>query len=156
MKATDRAALVLATWFGCGLGPKAPGTFGALGAIPLHLLLSRLSPVVHVAAVVVLSGVGIWASHRAAIVWHEKDPQRVVIDEVAGVLIAMGMVRSFGLWANVAGFVLFRFFDITKPGPIRRAEHLPPVGFGIMADDLAAGVVAGIIARLGVLVATGA
>ena len=148
----DRAALVLATWFGCGLGPKAPGTFGALGAIPLHLLFCRLSPALHAAAVVAVSVIGTWASHRASVVWNEKDPQRVVIDEVAGVCIAMGMVRSYGPWALVLGFVLFRFFDITKPGPIRKAEKLPPTGFGIMADDLAAGLVAGVLSLAVMLV----
>jgi phosphatidylglycerophosphatase A len=152
MKAGDRAALALATWFGCGLLPKAPGTFGAIGAIPLHLLLCRLSPALHVAAVVFVSAVGTWASQRASVVWNEKDPQRVVIDEVAGVCISMGMVRDFGPWAAVLGFVLFRFFDITKPGPIRSAEKLPPVGFGIMADDLAAGVVAGALSLAVMLV----
>jgi phosphatidylglycerophosphatase A len=100
-----------------------------------------------------VSVLGTWASHRASIVWNEKDPQRVVIDEVAGVLIAMGMVRGAGLWPAVLGFALFRLFDITKPGPIRRAERLPPVGFGIMADDLVAGIVAGVLTRLAVFVA---
>ena len=153
MRTADRAALALATWFGCGFAPKAPGTVGALGAIPLHAALCLVHPGLHAALVVLVCGVGTWASHRASIVWNEKDPQRVVIDEVAGVLIAMGMVRGAGLWPAALGFALFRLFDITKPGPIRRAERLPPVGFGIMADDLLAGLVAGVLTRVAVFVA---
>jgi phosphatidylglycerophosphatase A len=150
----DRVAFVLATWFGCGLSPIAPGTCGALGAVPLHFFLCRLSLGLHGSAIVLLSLVGTWASHRVAIVLDMKDPQLVVIDEVAGVLIAMAAVRGFGIIPAAAAFALFRFFDITKPGPIRRAEHLPPLGFGIMADDLLAGVAAAAIARLGVLVSS--
>jgi phosphatidylglycerophosphatase A len=153
MRMADRAALVLASWFGCGLAPKAPGTFGSLGAIPLHIALCLVHPFLHAALIVFLTAAGTWASHRASIVWNEKDPQRVVIDEVAGVLIAMGMVRGAGLWPAALGFALFRLFDITKPGPIRRAERLPPVGFGIMADDLVAGLVAGVLTRLAVFLA---
>jgi len=153
MRTADRAALVLATWFGCGLAPKAPGTFGSLGAVPLHAALCLVHPGLHAALVVFVSALGTWASHRASLVWNEKDPQRVVIDEVAGVLIAMGAVRGTGLWPAVLAFALFRLFDITKPGPIRRAERLPPVGFGIMADDLVAGVVAGALARIAVFIA---
>jgi phosphatidylglycerophosphatase A len=146
MGAVDRVALVVATWFGCGLAPRAPGTFGAIGGVPLHAALCLAPPGVHAAAVVGVSALGTWASHRASVVWNEKDPQRVVVDEVAGVLIAMGMVRGAGLWPAALAFALFRLFDITKPGPIRRAERLPPVGFGIMADDLVAGLVAGALA----------
>lgn len=154
MRTTDRAALILATWFGCGLAPKAPGTFGALGAVPLHAALCSLPSGAHAAAVVATGALGTWASHRASVVWNEKDPQRVVIDEVAGVLIAMGCVRGAGIWPAALAFGLFRLLDITKPGPIRRAERLPPVGFGIMADDLLAGVLAGALAWLAVFLGT--
>jgi phosphatidylglycerophosphatase A len=113
MKPTDRIAFVLGTWFGCGLSKIAPGTVGSLGALPLHFALSRLSQVEHWSAVVLISLVGIWASHRVSVVLGQKDPQRVVIDEVAGVLIAMGAVRSFGPMAIAVAFALFRLFDIT-------------------------------------------
>ncbi|HVU05019.1 MAG TPA: phosphatidylglycerophosphatase A [Polyangiaceae bacterium] len=152
MKAVDRVAFALGTWFGFGLSPIAPGTCGAIGAIPLHFLFARWSLPLHALAIGVLSLVGIWASHRVATVTGEKDPQIVVIDEVAGVLIAMAAVREFGTWPLVLAFLLFRAFDITKPGPIRKAEHLPPVGFGVMADDLLAGVVAALVARGAVMI----
>jgi phosphatidylglycerophosphatase A len=148
----DRVAFVLGTWFGCGQSKKAPGTVGSFGAVPLHVALCHTALPVHGAVIVVITAIGTWAAHRVAAVLAEEDPQRVVIDEVAGVLIAMAFVRESGPWAAAAAFVLFRLLDITKPGPIARAEHARPVGFGIMADDLLAGLGAGIVARLGLLV----
>jgi phosphatidylglycerophosphatase A len=154
MKPTDRAAFALGTWFGCGMARGAPGTVGSLGAVPLHFLLLRVGLGPHLAVIVAITAIGTWAAHRVAAVLNEEDPQRVVIDEVAGVLIAMAFVRgTSGLVPTAAAFVLFRFFDITKPGPIARAEHAKPVGFGIMADDLLAGLAAGVVARLGVALA---
>jgi phosphatidylglycerophosphatase A len=153
---TDRAAFVLGTWFGCGEAKVAPGTFGSLGGVPVHFLLLRFGLGTHLAVIAAITVIGTWAAHRVAAVLGQEDPQRVVIDEVAGVLIAMAFVRgTVGLVPAAAAFALFRFFDITKLGPIARAEHAKPVGFGIMADDLVAGLAAGVVARLGVL-ATGA
>jgi len=152
MKPTDRIAFVLGTWFGCGLSKVAPGTVGSFGALPLHFALCRLGFAEHAGAVVAISLLGIWASHRVSVVLGQKDPQRVVIDEVAGVLIAMGAVRSFGPLAISVAFALFRLFDITKPGPVGRAEHLSPAGLGIMADDLVAGVLAAIVTRVGLMI----
>ncbi len=146
----DRMGYVLGTWFGIGKAPVAPGTFGSLGAVPLHLLLCRAPLAGHLAAIGVVTAIGTWAAGRVASITNQKDPQIVVIDEVAGVLIAMAAVRDSGPTAQLIALVLFRVFDITKPGPIRRAEHLPPVGFGIMADDLLAGFVAALLARAGV------
>lgn len=146
----DRVGFVIGTWFGIGKAPVAPGTFGSIGAVPLHLLLCRAPLVGHVVAILIVTAIGTWAAGRVASITGQKDPQIVVVDEVAGVLIAMAAVRDAGPIAQLAALVLFRVFDITKPGPIRRAEHLPPVGFGIMADDLVAGVVAAVFARAGV------
>ncbi len=146
--AMARTARALSTWFGCGLSPVAPGTVGSLGAIPLHLVLCLLPPGAHLAAVIAVSVVGTWAAHQTAKELGEKDPQRVVIDEVAGSLIAMGLVRGHGIVAAAAALALFRLLDITKPGPIRRAEKLEPAGVGIMADDLLAGLIAGVGIRL--------
>ncbi len=142
-------AFVLGTWFGCGESKVAPGTVGSIGAIPLHLLLCRIGPVPHVVAVLAITAAGIWAADRVASVLGLKDPQRVVVDEVAGTLIAMGFVRNLGVVPAAAALLLFRLFDITKPGPIRKAEHADPPGLGIMLDDLLAGLLAGIVARAG-------
>jgi phosphatidylglycerophosphatase A len=149
MTPLDRVAFVLGTWFGCGESKKAPGTVGSLGAVPLHFLLIRVSLAYHCAAIALITVVGTWAAQRIADATGLEDPQRVVVDEVAGVLIAMACVREENPWFAVAAFVLFRLFDITKPGPIHWAEHARPAGVGIMADDLVAGVFAGILARLG-------
>ncbi len=144
----DRAAYILATWFGCGHSPIAPGTVGALGALPLHFVLKRMHPVAYAAGALAVTAVGVWASQRTAEQLGEKDPQRVVIDEVAGVLIALGFVAKKGPGAQALAWALFRAFDITKPGLIDRVQHREPEGVGIMADDVAAGLLAGLTARL--------
>jgi phosphatidylglycerophosphatase A len=139
-------ARLIATWFGCGLSPIAPGTVGSFGAIPLHFALNMLGPIPHTAAIVALSAAGIWASNRVAEAEGIKDPQTVVIDEVCGTLIAMGMVGASGIGFRILALALFRLLDITKPGPIDSVQHMKPAGVGIMADDLLAGVVAGAMA----------
>jgi phosphatidylglycerophosphatase A len=154
MTPLDRLAFVVGTWFGCGEAKKAPGTVGSLGAVPVHLVLVRLPIGVHVAVIIAITVLGTWAAQRISDALGQEDPQRVVVDEVAGVLIAMAAVRDAPPLAVVAAFVLFRFFDITKLGPIAAAEHARPAGVGIMADDLVAGVLAGAIAR-GVVIALG-
>jgi phosphatidylglycerophosphatase A len=139
-------ARLLATWFGCGLSPKAPGTIGSIGAVPLHFALATLGPLPHAAAIVALSVAGTWAANEVARAEGIEDPQKVVIDEVAGTLIAMGMVSGASIGIRLLGLVLFRVLDITKPGPIDTVQRLEPPGVGIMADDLLAGVVAGAMA----------
>ncbi len=139
-------ARLLATWFGCGLSPKAPGTVGSIGAVPLHAALSLLGPIPHAATIVLLSAVGTWASNEVARAEGIEDPQKVVIDEVCGTLIAMGMVCKSSWSIRLLALGLFRVLDITKPGPIDSVQRLEPPGVGIMADDLLAGVVAGAMA----------
>jgi phosphatidylglycerophosphatase A len=139
-------ARLIATWFGCGSSPRAPGTVGSLGTLPLHLLLRSTPVATHAIAVLLTLGVGTWAAQQYASERGEADPQRVVIDEVAGTLIALGLVRDQPLLVQALAFVLFRVFDIWKPGPIGRAEHLQPTGVGIMADDVLAGLCAGLLA----------
>lgn len=135
----SRLAHVLATWFGCGLVPKAPGTAGSLGAIPLYLLVVREGRLGVAVAAVAVTAVGIWASTIVARDLGTEDPQRVVIDEVAGMLVTMLPAAGASWQAIVAGFVLFRLFDVIKPWPVRRLEALPE-GWGIVLDDVAAGV----------------
>lgn len=144
---TNRAAHLLATWFGCGRSPVAPGTVGSIGAVPLHLLLRMLHPVAHAAVITGLTALGTWGANEVARDLDEEDPQSVVVDEVAGALIAMGLVRSSSLPVQLAALALFRAFDIVKPGPIARAEKAKPPGVGIMLDDLAAGLIAGLLTR---------
>jgi phosphatidylglycerophosphatase A len=96
--------------------------------------------------------VGVPISQRCSEILGEKDPSSVVIDEVAGVLIALGFVQSGPIWVLALAWILFRVFDIQKPWLIDKAQYLPPAGMGIMADDVLAGLVAGLISW-GVLLA---
>jgi phosphatidylglycerophosphatase A len=138
-RAVSAVAWTLATWFGCGRVPKAPGTAGTVGAIPLYLLLARTGRAGVGLAAMVATFVGVWAASVVARQLASKDPQVVVIDEVAGFLVTMVPVRTLSWQAVLAGFVLFRLLDSLKPWPIRRAEQLPG-GWGIVLDDVAAGV----------------
>jgi phosphatidylglycerophosphatase A len=139
-------ARLLATWFGCGLSPKAPGTVGSIGAVPLHFALATLGPLPHAAAIVLLTAAGTWAANEVARAEGIEDPQKVVVDEVAGTLIAMGMVSGCSLGMRFLALALFRVLDITKPGPIDTVQRLEPPGVGIMADDVLAGLAAGAMA----------
>lgn len=148
MKAMRAIGLWIARWFGCGLFPYGPGTAGALGALPVQWLCMRLPFAMHLAVVVFVCVLGVWASDCAVRVLATEDPQQVVIDEVAGTLIAMAFVRGHGMWALVAAFVAFRVLDIWKPGPIDSVQRVKPEALAIMADDILAGLGAGIIALL--------
>lgn len=157
-----RWAYRLATTFGLGDRVLAPGTFaGSLPASVAWLLITlALTRSAHLAwitavAVVVATSAGIWASGREAARRGVEDPGPVVIDEVAGqwltLLIGLARLdaaqpRDFVLF-TLAGFFLFRVFDVVKPWPVHRLERLPG-GVGIMVDDLAAAVYAGIILAL--------
>ncbi len=148
-------AWTVATWFGCGRIPRAPGTAGAIGAIPLYLAAARAggrTGVLVAACAVTLAGV--WAASVVARELGKKDPQVVVVDEVAGLLVTMLPASEPSWRAVAAGFVLFRLLDITKPWPIRDFEKLPG-GWGIIMDDVVAGVVGACIVsalqRAGVL-----
>ena len=139
-------ARVLATWFGCSYSPKAPGTVGTLGTLPLCYLLSRQTTLVYWLVTFVVTALGVWASSRYAADAGEEDPQAVVIDETSGTLIAVGLALSGGLVPALLAVALFRLFDIWKPGPIDSVQSLPR-GWGIMADDVLAGFAAGLVAE---------
>lgn len=137
---------ILATWFGSGLSPVGPGTAGTLATLPLLYLLWWVGGLwVQLAAIAAVSVSGLWAASRAREDFGSEDPGRIVIDEAAGFLVA-----AFGLvpgWPALLGaFVLFRAADIAKPWPVCRLERLPGA-WGIMADDLAAGVYANLCWR---------
>src|SRR5271168_4727583 len=183
-----RFAIFVATACGLGYLPKAPGTWGSLAGLLLAVaplwalfainlvsdvhvnLTTTIDPVllVHVLIAIATATMGIWAATRAAQFWRQKDPQRVVIDEVSGQHLTLLLGLTIPVWWKPAqtasydymlgsvsfhsvlnwkylllGFILFRLFDIWKPFPARQAESLPG-GWGIMADDWVAGVYAGI------------
>lgn len=139
----DRLAELLATWFGCGYSPVAPGTVGTLGALPLYALLRAGGRPALLAGALATTAVGVWSSGRVAARRGLKDPQVVVIDEVAGVLLALAFAPPTRAGVTAA-VLLFRTFDIAKPWPIRKLEALPG-GWGVMMDDIAAGAVSAAI-----------
>jgi phosphatidylglycerophosphatase A len=139
-------ALHLATGFGIGRLPLAPGTFGTLLGIPLYLLLCGLAPVLYVLAVVALFVVGVGICEVAGRRLGD-DHGSIVWDEIVGYLVALYAAPPGAVWLAV-GFVLFRVFDIWKPFPIRRLERRLHGGFGCMADDVVAGAYALVILQL--------
>ena len=130
--------VLLAAWGPCGYSPFAPGTVGTLGAIPLYLALSRLPAPAYVAATAALTALAIAAATRAGVYWRVVDASPIVIDEVAGFLVTM-MFVPFSWRAVAAGFVLFRIFDVLKPWPASAFDRVKN-GFGVVMDDIAAGV----------------
>jgi phosphatidylglycerophosphatase A len=185
-----RFAIFVATAAGLGYLPKAPGTWGSLAGLALALVpwwvlfgargnnsfflaLStwRGDPFLwtQIILAILVAAIGVWSANRAANYWRQKDPQRVVIDEVSGQHLALLIGCGVPLWWRAVsnppwtgfplglitfrsvlnwkylllGFILFRVFDIWKPFPARQAESLPG-GWGIMADDWIAGTYAGL------------
>lgn len=130
----------LAFGFGSGLAPKAPGTFGTVAAIPVYLLLSLLASLpVYLVVTALFSVVGIWICGKASKDLGVHDHSGIVWDEIVGYLITMILVPVTWYWILV-GFVLFRFFDILKPWPISILDKRVSGGFGIMVDDIVAGL----------------
>ena len=134
--------LFLAFGFGSGLAKKAPGTFGTLSAIPLYLMFAQANLLVYSLLTVIVTVVGVWICGRAAEKLGEHDFGGIVWDEIAGLLITLWLVPL--TWQTlIAGFILFRFFDILKPWPIRWLDQHVYGGLGIMIDDVLAAVFAG-------------
>ena len=129
----------LALGFGSGLAAKAPGTFGTLAAVPLVYLMSFLSLDIFIAITVLSTLIGIYICDKAAKDMDVHDHGAIVWDEVAGLMITM-IAAPAGLVWMVVGFALFRFFDILKPWPIRWLDAKVHGGFGIMIDDVLAGI----------------
>lgn len=143
----NRLALVVATAGGAGYAPVAPGTAGSAVALVL-LWVVPFSPTGLVVFLVVVTGVGTWAAHRAEPLLGGKDPGAIVVDEVAGMTLAMLAVPHTPAALGV-GFVLFRLLDVLKPPPAGISQRLPG-GIGVMADDLIAGLYAlAVLAALG-------
>lgn len=138
-----RLAFAIALWFGCGLSPVAPGTVGALGALPLYFLIRSRGGAFVLGVAALVAAVGVWAAGVVSDVQRIKDPQIVVVDEVAGTLIALA-AAPLTVQGVVAAVVAFRVLDVVKPFPARQAETLPR-GWGVMVDDLVAGAQAALL-----------
>lgn len=135
---------LLAFGFGAGLAPVAPGTFGTLVAVPLELATRGLELPWRVGLVVAVCLLGVYICGESARRLGEHDHSGIVWDEIAGYSVAMLAAPDGWLWI-VAGFALFRLFDVLKPWPIRELDHGIGGGIGIMLDDVVAGLFAGII-----------
>ncbi|MGE0548533.1 MAG: phosphatidylglycerophosphatase A [Kofleriaceae bacterium] len=140
----NAVAKAVATALGAGYSPIAPGTCGTVVAIPLVWAAAPLSLLQYVGVVMVLTAVAIWASDRADRAWGTKDNQRIVIDEVAGYAVTMVPVARDAWPELLVGFVVFRALDILKPPPVRWLERNLPGGFGVVLDDVGAGVIGAI------------
>jgi phosphatidylglycerophosphatase A len=140
---------LLAYGLGSGTAPKAPGTFGTLAAIPLALLMQPLEPLVYLGLVLGLFLLGIPICGRTARDLGSHDPGGIVFDEWVGLLLTLWLAPTGWQWL-LAGFLLFRLFDIWKPWPIRWLDRRVGGGLGIMLDDLVAGLFAFVFLQLGV------
>jgi phosphatidylglycerophosphatase A len=138
------AALALATFFGVGYVPVAPGTVGSLAGLLLWAVLPHAMQVQAAVIVAVFAG-GAWASGLAEKHFRATDPAPVVIDEVMGMLVTL-FLNPVGWLGAIAAFFLFRFFDVVKPYPADRFERLSG-GVGVMADDFMAAVYANVTLR---------
>ncbi|MBA3397599.1 MAG: phosphatidylglycerophosphatase A [Deltaproteobacteria bacterium] len=148
---------LFATALGAGYSPVAPGTCGTAVAVPLVWALASLPMWQFAVIAALITAFAIAVAHRADRIWASHDSQRIVIDEVAGYCITMIPVAR-DHWATLAvGFVVFRFFDIVKPPPIRWLDQNLPGGWGVVLDDAAAGVMGALVmiglAELGVFIA---
>jgi phosphatidylglycerophosphatase A len=142
----NRFILFLSTGFGVGFSPFVPGTMGTLIAIPLYLILSSIPSPVYEWTVIAFFFLASWVSDKAQSHWGKKDDQRIVIDEIMGFLTAMMWVPRTALFITL-GFVFFRLFDIAKPPPVRRLERVGG-GYGVVLDDVMAGVYANIVLHI--------
>jgi phosphatidylglycerophosphatase A len=146
----DKTVVWLATGFYTGNFPWAPGTFGTLPGLLLCFFLARLPLSASILLIIALIGIAIWIAGEAEKMLGQKDPGCIVIDEIAGMAVTM-LAIPFTLQTAVAGFLLFRFFDVVKPPPIRIIDQKVHGGVGIVMDDVIAGVFANLVLRAGIL-----
>lgn len=133
--------VLFASWFGTGFSPFASGTVGTLAAIPFFLIISTLSLPLYLLTLLAFFFFSCWAAGQAEEIFGEKDSGKIVIDEVIGYLITMTAVSPS--WLSITtGFLLFRFFDITKIPPARYFDRNLKNGYGVVLDDVIAGIYA--------------
>lgn len=138
-------ARLLATTLGTGYAPVAPGTAGALFILVLYFFATPVSPVIFLAVILALFFVGTWAATETE-KDYGHDASQINIDEVVGMLITLFLVEK-SLTSMIIGFALFRFFDIVKPFPVNKMQDLPR-GWGVMMDDVIAGIFSNILLHL--------
>ncbi len=142
-----RFVIIFATWWGTGYSPIASGTVGTVAAIPLYLIIGNLPILPYLLLLVPLTLFSCWVSGRAEAIFNEKDSGKIVIDEVVGYLVTM-TGAPFSLLSIVLGFFLFRFFDIVKIFPASTIDRQMKNGFGVVLDDVVAGIYACVLLHL--------
>jgi len=154
MAGLDPRARIAATFFGAGTFPFASGTFGSMAALPFGVLMLQIPApygrIVLLAAVCAALALGVWASKHYAEAAGRSDPGEIVIDEVAGQWLALIFATPDNPWHFLAAFFLFRFFDITKIWPANWAQDHLPHGWGVMMDDIVAGLYAAVLLYAGI------
>ncbi len=136
-----------ATGLGTGLSPFAPGTVGTIPGVLLYLLIVPFPRPLYFLTILVFICLAVYIAHQAEKIFQEKDSSKIVIDEMAGFLVVMSFVPPSPVNV-VAGFVLFRFFDILKPFPVGLIDKRIHGGYGIVGDDVMAGVYGAVILYL--------
>ena len=154
MKNGDRAVVFLATGAMIGFVPVAPGTFGTLLGIPIAFGLAQVAVPAAVILLLALTAASAWISGQAERIFGSKDPGRIVIDEIVGMAVTL-VGLPLNLATVCAGFIVFRCLDILKPPPIRWFDSHIKGGWGVVLDDVVAGVMANMVIRLGRLFITG-
>ena len=143
----ERFICLIGQGFGTGRSPWAPGTVGTLPGLVLAWFLWNAGPVLYLVIMTMVVMIAIWVSGRTADLLGVHDDPRIVIDEIAGILVTLALVPP-SVPALLAGFVLFRVLDISKPPPISTIDQRLGGGFGIVADDVVAGLCANLCLQL--------
>lgn len=145
--AIKNTLLLIATYFNIGKFPKAPGTIATLATIPLWWALWHAGPIIYMIVTLLLFPIGVIAAQAYESQATTHDAKEIVIDEVVGFLITMTWLPL--TWQSVVlGFLIFRFFDIVKPPPIRQFDRKVPGGLGVMLDDVVAGIIGSVLMQL--------
>ncbi len=139
--------LFLASNAGLGYSPLVPGTIGTLAGLPAFYLLADLSAPLYGLVWLSVFALAVWASHQAGRIYGVADDGRIVIDELAGYLVTVAFL-PFTWWTALLGFFWFRVFDILKPPPANWVDRKLKNGFGVVLDDVLAGIYAAIALRL--------
>jgi phosphatidylglycerophosphatase A len=147
MKLKEEAVMFLATGFYIGNIPFAPGTFGSLIGLPLCFALTGISLAPAMLGTLFFILFAVCIADAAEKILKQSDPGCIVIDEIAGMMVTL-IGLPFNPITVVIGFIIFRILDILKPFPIRNLDKRIPGGLGVVADDVAAGIIANLLLRI--------
>ena len=139
--------MFLATGFRTGNIPFAPGTFGSLIGLPLCFVLAGMSAAPAMVGTLLFIFFAVWIADAAEKILEQNDPGCIVIDEIAGMMVTL-IGLPFNPITVLIGFIIFRILDILKPFPIRNLDKRIPGGLGVVADDVAAGIIANLMLRI--------